>query len=70
MEDRTWGWTLEMQVRAVEERLRIIEIPVKSLPRRGGHSKIGGSLVGGVRAGAKILSTLAKLYWRRLVRGR
>jgi hypothetical protein len=65
MEDRTWGWTLEMQVRAVEERLRIAEIPVRSLPRSGGHSKIGGSLVGGVRAGSKIIATLVKLYWRR-----
>ena len=64
MEDRTWGWTLEMQVRAVEERLRIAEIPVCSLPRRGGHSKIGGSVVGGIRAGSRILATVAKLYWR------
>lgn len=65
MKDRTWGWTLEMQVRAVEEKLRIAEIPVRSLPRRAGHSKIGGSLIGGVRAGVKILATIAKLYWRR-----
>ena len=65
MEDRTWGWTLEMQVRAVEERLRIAEIPVRSLPRSAGHSKIGGSLVGGIRAGSRIIATLVKLYWRR-----
>lgn len=64
MEDRTWGWTLEMQVRAVEERLRIVEILVPSLPRQGGRSKIGGSVIGGIRAGAKILATIGKLYWR------
>lgn len=65
MTDRTWGWTLEMQVRAAEEHLRIVEIPVRSLSRRAGRSKIGGSLIGGVRAGAKILATIARLYWRR-----
>lgn len=65
IEDRTWGWTLEMQVRAVEERLRIAEIPVRSLPRSGGRSKIGGSFAGAIRAGARIIATLVKLYWRR-----
>lgn len=65
MTDRTWGWTLEMQVRAVEEGLRIAEIPVRSLPRQAGRSKIGGSLLGGVRAGARILAMIARLYWRR-----
>ncbi|HBY58600.1 MAG TPA: glycosyl transferase [Solibacterales bacterium] len=65
MRDRTWGWTLEMQVRAVEEGLRIAELLVRSLPRQGGHSKIGGSLLGGIRAGAKILWTLAALFLRR-----
>ncbi|MBK7928072.1 MAG: glycosyltransferase family 2 protein [Bryobacterales bacterium] len=65
MRDRTWGWTLEMQVRAIEEGLRITELPVRSLPRQGGQSKIGGSLLGGIRAGAKILSTLAALFLRR-----
>ncbi|MBN8731621.1 MAG: glycosyltransferase family 2 protein [Acidobacteria bacterium] len=65
MRDRTWGWTLEMQVRALEEGLRIAELPVRSLPRQGGRSKIGGSFVGGIRAGAKILWTLASLFLRR-----
>ncbi|MBI4907277.1 MAG: glycosyltransferase family 2 protein [Acidobacteria bacterium] len=65
MEDRTWGWTLEMQVRAVEERLRVVEIPVQSLPRRGGRSKIGGSLIGGIRAGLRIVRVLVMLYMSR-----
>jgi glycosyltransferase involved in cell wall biosynthesis len=65
MQDRTWGWTVEMQVRAVEEKLRIVELPVASLPRAGGRSKISRTLEGSMRAGAAILATLAKLYVRR-----
>lgn len=62
MRDRTWGWTLEMQVRAVEECLNIHELPVNYHPRQGGESKISGNLVGAARAGWVILSTLAVLY--------
>jgi glycosyltransferase involved in cell wall biosynthesis len=65
MRDRSWGWTLEMQVRAIENRLRIVELPVAALPRREGKSKISGSISGSVRAGAVILSMLARLYLRR-----
>lgn len=65
MQDRSWGWTLEMQVRAVEEGLRITEIVVRSLPREGGVSKIGGSWVGGAKAGVKIILTLVRMYARR-----
>ncbi len=65
MRDRSWGWTLEMQVRAVEEGLRIAEIPVRSLPRQGGESKIGGSWLGGTKAGVKIILTLLRMYARR-----
>lgn len=55
MRDRTWGWTLEMQLRACQRRLAIVEIPVRYRPRHGGRSKISGSLWGGVRAAARIL---------------
>lgn len=65
MHDRSWGWTLEMQVRAIERGLRIVELPVRAWPRRGGRSKISGSLSGSIRAGAMILFTLASLYFRR-----
>ena len=64
--DRGFGWTLEMQVRAVEENLTISEIPVRYNPRQGGRSKISGSISGSYRAGKAILGTLARLYWRRL----
>ena len=65
MRDRSWGWTLEMQVRAVENKLRIVELPVIALPRSAGKSKISGSITGSVRAGVVILSMLARLYRRR-----
>ena len=65
MRDRSWGWTLEMQVRAVENGLRIVELPVPALARRAGKSKISSSIKGSVRAGAVILWTLGRLYLRR-----
>ena len=66
MEDRGFGWTVEMQVRAIEEKLRICEIPVTYRPRQGGKSKISGTISGSIQAGSIILSTLGKLYLRRL----
>ena len=65
MRDRSWGWTLEMQVRAIENKLRIVELPVTALPRRAGRSKISGSITGSLRAGFVILSMLIRLYARR-----
>ncbi|MEL6494678.1 MAG: glycosyltransferase family 2 protein [Cyanobacteria bacterium J06623_7] len=68
MEDRGFGWTVEMQVRAIEENLAIIEIPVNYRPRQGGKSKISGTIVGSFRAGTIILGTLGKLYWLKMQR--
>lgn len=59
MADRDFGWTVEMQVKAVIEGLRIAEIPV-SYRRRVGVSKITGTLSGTLRAGSKILRTIAR----------
>ena len=64
MEDRTFGWTVEMQVKAVRQGLRVAEVPV-SYRRRIGVSKITGTLSGTVRAGWKILGTIAKHGIRR-----
>jgi glycosyltransferase involved in cell wall biosynthesis len=64
MRDTTFGWTVEMQVRALQEGLRVEEVPV-SYRRRVGVSKITGTVSGTVRAGVKILSTIFKLYLRR-----
>ena len=64
MEDRTFGWTVEMQIKALRQRLRVAEVPV-SYRRRVGVSKITGTVSGTVRAGAKILWTIAKYGIRR-----
>lgn len=66
MQDRGFGWTVEMQVRAVECGLRIRELPVGYRRRLGGRSKISGTLSGSIQAGVVILSTLGQLYSRRL----
>ena len=63
MQDRGFGWTVEMQVRAIEENLKICEIPVNYRPRQGGKSKISGTIAGSFQAGTIILGTLGKLYF-------
>lgn len=62
MIDRTWGWNVEMQMKAVWQKLRITEVRIEYLRRRHGRSKISGSLIGSVRAGSKILSRIAYFY--------
>lgn len=59
MEDPDFGWTAEMQVKALRQGLRVTEVPV-SYRRRVGVSKITGTVVGTVRAGHKILWTVFK----------
>jgi len=57
MVDTNFGWTVEMQVKALQHRLRCIEVPV-SYRRRTGVSKITGTVSGTIRAGSKILWTI------------
>ena len=59
MQDRNFGWTVEMQVKAVRKGLRIVEVPV-SYRKRVGVSKITGTVSGTLRAGLKILWTIAR----------
>jgi glycosyltransferase involved in cell wall biosynthesis len=59
MEDKTYGWTIEMQIKAVKAGLRCREVPV-SYRRRIGVSKVTGTFAGTVRASAKILFTIAR----------
>lgn len=59
MQDPTWGWTVEMQVRALRLGLPVAEVPV-GYRRRIGTSKISGTLSGSVRAGAKILYVIGR----------
>ena len=59
MEDRNYGWTIEMQIKAVKRGLRYMEVPV-SYRRRIGKSKVSGTLSGAIKAGYKILLTIGK----------
>lgn len=59
MKDKTYGWTAEMQVKALNHRLKIEQIPV-SYRRRKGVSKISGTIKGTVLAGVKIINTIIK----------
>ncbi|MBJ94181.1 MAG: UDP-glucose--dolichyl-phosphate glucosyltransferase [Rickettsiales bacterium] len=59
MQDRTWGWNIEMACKAARQKLRVQELPV-SYRNRVGQSKISGSFQGAARAGAKILWALAR----------
>ena len=59
MQDRDFGWTVEMQIKAVRNGLRIHEVPV-NYRKRVGISKITGTLSGTIRAGTKIIYTIFK----------
>lgn len=59
MQDTNFGWTVEMQIKAVREKLRILEVPVRYRDRIG-VSKITGTVSGTLRAGTKIIYTLFK----------
>ena len=61
MREMTYGWNLEMQMRAARSRLRILEIPVDYRRRIGGHSKVAGSLRGSLKAGARIIATFMRV---------
>jgi glycosyltransferase involved in cell wall biosynthesis len=60
MEDPTWGWNVEMAVKAARLGLRVMEIPLPYNKRTVGVSKISGTLVGTARAGARILQAVVK----------
>ena len=61
MTDTTYGWTVEMQLKAAQQRLRTAEVPVR-YRRRIGTSKVSGTVRGTLGAGYKILWTIFK-YW-------
>lgn len=61
MREETYGWNLEMQMKAARAGLRILEVPVDHRRRTGGESKVSGSLRGTVLAGARILTTFARI---------
>jgi len=61
MREETYGWNLEMQMKAARARLRILEVPVNHRCRAGGESKVSGTLRGTFVAGARILATLVRV---------
>jgi glycosyltransferase involved in cell wall biosynthesis len=65
MREMTYGWNLEMQMRAARAGLRVLEIPVDYHRRRGGRSKVAGSLIGTIRAGARIIATFLRVSTER-----
>jgi len=61
MQDKTFGWTVEMQLKAAKNGLRCVEVPVR-YRKRIGFSKISGTVKGTVMAGYKILYTIFKYF--------
>jgi glycosyltransferase involved in cell wall biosynthesis len=59
MQDKTYGWTVEMQLKAAKKKMKCIEIPVR-YRRRIGFSKISGTVKGTIMAGYKIIGTIFK----------
>jgi hypothetical protein len=57
MQDKTYGWTVEMQLKAAKMKMRCLEVPVR-YRKRIGFSKISGTVKGTVMAGYKILYTI------------
>ena len=65
MREMTYGWNLEMQMRAARAGLRVLELPVPHRRRVGGASKVSGTLAGTLRASLRILLTLARVAFER-----
>jgi len=61
MREQTYGWNLEMQMKAAHVGLRIHEVPVNHRRRSGGQSKVSGTLRGTFLAGARIVTTLVRI---------
>ena len=64
MREETYGWNLEMQMKAARARLRILEIPVNHRCRTGGISKVSGTLRGTFVAGARIIATFLRIAFQ------
>jgi glycosyltransferase involved in cell wall biosynthesis len=61
MRELTYGWNLEMQMRAARAGLRVLELPVAYRRRSGGESKVAGNLRGSLKAGLRIIATFARV---------
>lgn len=63
MQDKTYGWTVEMQLKALKQKLSYVEIPMK-YRNRIGVSKVSGTVKGSILAGVKILSWIFKYSFK------
>jgi len=61
MQERTYGWNLEMQMRAARAGLSILELPVNHRRRAGGTSKVAGNLLGTVKASWQLTATMVRI---------
>ena len=61
MREMTYGWNIEMQMRAARAGLRILEVPMPYRRRNGGKSKVAGSLRGSLRAACRIAATFVRV---------
>ena len=64
MREETYGWNLEMQMKAARARLRILEVPVNHRCRAGGVSKVSGTFRGTFVAGARIIATFLRIAFQ------
>jgi glycosyltransferase involved in cell wall biosynthesis len=65
MREMTYGWNIEMQMRAARAGLHILEIAVPYRRRAGGESKVAGSLRGTMRASTRIVATFLRVAFQR-----
>ena len=63
MQDKTYGWTVEMQLKAIKQNLTYIEVPVH-YKNRIGVSKVSGTIKGAIFAGVKILTWIFKYSFK------
>nr|MBA3324210.1 glycosyltransferase family 2 protein [Paracoccaceae bacterium] len=61
MREMTYGWNLEMQMRAARMGLRIVELPVRHRQRAGGSSKVAGSIKGTLKASGRLATTFVRV---------
>ncbi|MEZ5009230.1 MAG: glycosyltransferase family 2 protein [Chitinophagales bacterium] len=64
MQDRNYGWTVEMQIKALQQKLKITEVAV-DYKRRIGQSKVSGTIKGSLMAGYKIIAIIFKYAFTR-----
>jgi hypothetical protein len=64
MEDKTYGWTVEMQLKVLKQKMSYLEIPVR-YKNRIGVSKVSGTVIGTIMAGIKIIGWIVKYTFKK-----